>query len=72
VSDGQVIVPIDNRRVVAIRQDKLATMLGTSRGTLNALLETYEAQGLLRVLYGQIEIVDFDGLIRIAGPSDEA
>ena len=54
------------RRVITVSQEQLATMLGTSRQTLNAVLKTYEAQGLVRVSYGQIELLDFDGLRRIA------
>lgn len=56
-----------SKRVVAVRQEQLATMLGTSRQTLNALLKSCEAKGLLRVAYGQIEILDFDGLAELAG-----
>ena len=54
------------RRTIAVSQEQLATMLGTSRQTLNATLKALEAQGLVRVSYGQIELLDFDGLRRIA------
>jgi CRP/FNR family cyclic AMP-dependent transcriptional regulator len=56
-----------SRRVVDVRQEQLAMMLATSRQTMNALLKDYAAQGLVRVAYGQVEILDFDGLRRIAG-----
>lgn len=55
-----------SRRVVGVRQDQLAAMLGTSRQTMNALLKDFEAQGLVRVSYGQVEILDLDGLRRAA------
>lgn len=54
-------------RVIEARQAQLAKMLSTSRQTVNQLLKGLEAQGLLRLAYGQIEIVDFDGLRRVAG-----
>jgi CRP-like cAMP-binding protein len=54
-----------SRRVVEVRQDQLATMLGTSRQTLNAALKEYAAQGVLRVSYGQVEILDLDALRRL-------
>jgi CRP-like cAMP-binding protein len=55
-----------SRRIVEVRQEQLATMLGTSRQTLNAVLKDYAAQGLLRVSYGQIEILDVEGLRRVS------
>jgi CRP-like cAMP-binding protein len=55
-----------SRRVVEVRQEQLATMLGTSRQTLNASLKEYAAQGVLRISYGQIEILDVDALRRLA------
>jgi CRP/FNR family transcriptional regulator, cyclic AMP receptor protein len=53
-------------RVVNLRQEQLATMLGTSRQTLNTVLRDYVSQGLIRVSYGQIEVIDVDGLRRAA------
>jgi hypothetical protein len=41
-------------------------MLGTSRQTLNAALKDYAAQGVLRVSYGQVEILDVEALRRLA------
>jgi CRP-like cAMP-binding protein len=55
-----------SRRVVEVRQDQLAAMLGTSRQTLNAALKECESQGVLRLSYGQIEIIDVDALRRLA------
>jgi CRP-like cAMP-binding protein len=49
-------------RVVEVRQEQLATMLSVSRQTVNQLLKELESRGLVRLSYGQIEIVDLDGL----------
>lgn len=57
------------RRAVDIRQEQLATMLGTSRQTLNATLKELSGRGLLRVAYGQVEILDAEGLRDLADPS---
>ncbi len=57
------------RRVVDVRQEQLAMMLTTSRQTMNALLKEFASQGMIRVSYGQIEILDFDRL-RAAAAAD--
>jgi CRP/FNR family transcriptional regulator, cyclic AMP receptor protein len=49
-------------RVVDLRQEQLAAMLATSRQTVNQVLKEFEAQGLIKLSYGQVEIVDLDGL----------
>lgn len=54
-------------RVVDVRQEQLATMLWTSRQTVNQLLRDLEARGIVKLAYGQIEIVDWDGLRAAAG-----
>jgi CRP/FNR family transcriptional regulator, cyclic AMP receptor protein len=51
-----------SRRVVSIRQEQLAMMLNLSRQTVNQLLKELEARGLVRLAYGEIEILDADGL----------
>jgi Mn-dependent DtxR family transcriptional regulator len=43
-------------------------MLSTSRQTVNQLLKELAAQGLIRLAYGQVDIVDLDGLRRAAEP----
>ncbi len=53
-------------RVVDLRQQQLATMLSTSRQTVNQLLKELEAQGIVRLSYRHIEILDLDGLRRVA------
>ncbi len=62
-------------RVVELRQQQLATMLSTSRQTVNHLLKDLEAQGIVRLSYRHIEILDLDQLRRVAtsgGPAPPA
>jgi CRP/FNR family cyclic AMP-dependent transcriptional regulator len=64
-------------RVVDLRQEELATMLSTSRQTVNHLLKELESQGIVRLSYGHIEILDLERLRRAAtaaspGPSQRA
>lgn len=54
------------QRVVEARQEQLAAMLATSRQTANQLLKDLEAKGVLRLSYGQIEILDLEALRRAA------
>jgi CRP-like cAMP-binding protein len=54
-------------RVLDVRQDQLATMLSTSRQTVNRILKRLEAKGLVRLSYGHVEIVDLDGLRAASG-----
>jgi CRP-like cAMP-binding protein len=49
-------------KVLELRQEQLATMLSVSRQTVNQLLKELEGRGLLRIAYGNIEILDLDGL----------
>jgi CRP/FNR family cyclic AMP-dependent transcriptional regulator len=53
-------------RVVDLRQQQLATMLSTSRQTVNHLLKDLEGQGVVRLSYRQIEVLDLDRLRRAA------
>jgi CRP-like cAMP-binding protein len=46
------------RRVVTVSQEQLGSMLGASRQTVNAALKDLEARGLIKLAYGQIELVD--------------
>jgi CRP/FNR family transcriptional regulator, cyclic AMP receptor protein len=54
-------------RVLDVRQEQLATMLGTSRQTVNHSLKELEGKGWIQVSYGQIQIHDFDALHGFAG-----
>jgi CRP-like cAMP-binding protein len=54
------------RRTVELRQDQLAQMLSVSRQTANQVLKELEASGLIKVAYGEIEIIDTAGLNAVA------
>lgn len=54
------------RRVLNVPQEQLAQMLALSRQTVNQILRQFEREGLLALRYGEIEIVDADGLARHA------
>ncbi|OCW30150.1 Crp/Fnr family transcriptional regulator [Pseudomonas aylmerensis] len=47
-----------SRRVLQLPQEDLAAMLSLSRQTTNALLKDLQAQGVVRLGYGEIEILD--------------
>jgi len=53
-------------RTVDLKQGQLATMLSTSRQTVNHLLKDLEGQGIVRLAYRRIEILDLDRLRRAA------
>lgn len=53
-----------SRRTVDVRQEQLAMMLSVSRQTVNALLKEFASQQLVRISYGQIELLDLEGLRR--------
>ncbi|MBK6686438.1 MAG: Crp/Fnr family transcriptional regulator [Deltaproteobacteria bacterium] len=55
-----------SRRVVEVSQEQLAAMLGSSRQTINTVLKQFASQGILRVAYGQIELLDGPALMRRA------
>jgi CRP-like cAMP-binding protein len=51
-------------RDVGISQETLATMLATSRQTVNQALKAMEAKGWVRLAYGRVEVLDLKGLRR--------
>jgi len=55
------------RRVLHLAQEQLALMLAVSRQTTNQILKELEAQGILRLSYGEIEVLDLERLRRMAG-----
>ena len=55
-------------RTVGVRQEQLAAMLSSSRQTVNQLLKRLEADGAIRLSYGQVEILDLDALRDAARP----
>lgn len=56
------------RRVIHLAQEQLALMLAISRQTTNQILKELQAQGILRLTYGEIEILDLDRLRQAASP----
>jgi CRP/FNR family transcriptional regulator, cyclic AMP receptor protein len=55
-----------SRRVVKARQDLLAAMVSASRQTVNQVLKDFEARGLVKLAYGEIEILDLHALRSLA------
>lgn len=55
-----------SRRVLKVRQEVLAAMVGSSRQSVNQALKELEAQGLVRLAYGELELLDPAGLQRLA------
>jgi len=54
------------RRSIQLAQEQLALMLGLSRQTTNQILKELEAQSVLRLAYGEIEILDLERLRQAA------
>ncbi|TBU79651.1 Crp/Fnr family transcriptional regulator [Pseudomonas daroniae] len=50
------------RRIIHLAQEQLALMLAISRQTTNQILKELEAQSILRLTYGEIEILDLQRL----------
>jgi len=53
--------------VLHLSQGNLAELVGHPRTSINRVLKSLEAQGLVRVSYGQVEILDEPGLAKVAG-----
>ncbi|HEX7662983.1 MAG TPA: Crp/Fnr family transcriptional regulator [Polyangiaceae bacterium] len=62
MADGYGDLRVGTSRVVLVNQEQLAAMLWASRQTVNRVLKTLEGSGLIRVSYGEIEILDLEGL----------
>lgn len=56
------------KRVLQLPQEDLAAMLNLSRQTTNALLKDLQAAGVVRLGYGEIEILDVPRLRQAAHP----
>jgi CRP-like cAMP-binding protein len=56
------------RRVIHLAQEQLALMLAISRQTTNQILKELQAQGIVRLSYGEIEILDFARLRQASSP----
>lgn len=55
------------RQRLQLPQEQLALLLALSRQTTNQILKELESQGILRLNYGEIEILDFTRLQQAAG-----
>lgn len=54
------------RRVLQLPQEQLALLLSLSRQTTNQILKDLESQGILKLGYGEIEILDTERLRALA------
>lgn len=54
------------RRVLQLPQEQLALMLSLSRQTTNQILKDLQGQGILNLKYGEIEILNAEGLRALA------
>jgi CRP-like cAMP-binding protein len=64
---ASILVRRAERGVVKLSQSSLAELVGGRRTSVNRVLKRLEEQNLLRISYGQVEIVDEAGLGLIAG-----
>jgi CRP-like cAMP-binding protein len=64
---ASVLVRRGEDGVLHLSQGNLAELVGHPRTSINRVLKGLEAQGLVRVSYGQVEIVDEAGLAKLAG-----
>ncbi|UVE17985.1 Crp/Fnr family transcriptional regulator [Pseudomonas sp. LS44] len=53
------------RRVIHLAQEQLALMLAISRQTTNQILKDLQAQGIVRLTYAEIEILDLERLRQV-------
>jgi CRP-like cAMP-binding protein len=58
----------ETRHVLHLAQEQLALMLAISRQTTNQILKDLQAQGIVRLNYGEIEIMDLQRLREVATP----
>lgn len=64
---ASVLVRRADRGVVKLSQSSLAELVGGRRTSVNRVLKRLEDQKLVRVRYGQVELVDEVGLALVAG-----
>lgn len=62
-----VLIRRNERGVVNLSQTHLAELVGGNRSSVNRILKRLEEQGLVKVHYGQVEVLDEDELARAAG-----
>jgi CRP/FNR family transcriptional regulator, cAMP and macrophage regulator len=64
---ASVLVRRAEEGVVHLSQSSLAELVGHRRTSVNRVLKRLEGDGLVRVGYGQVELLDEDGLLKVAG-----
>jgi CRP-like cAMP-binding protein len=64
---ASVLVRRADHGVVKLSQSNLAELVGGRRTSVNRVLKRLEDQKLVRVRYGQVELVDEVGLALVAG-----
>lgn len=64
---ASVLVRRADRGVVNLSQTNLAELVGGRRTSVNRVLKRLEEQNLIRVRYGQVEILDEPNLAILAG-----
>ena len=64
---ASVLVRRAEHGVVNLSQSSLAELVGARRTSVNRVLKGLEAQGFIKVRYGQVEVLDEAGLGAIAG-----
>lgn len=62
MAEGHGVWEGRSQRVVRAPQEVLAAMVSASRQTTNQALKQLEARGLIKVAYGEVEILDLEGL----------
>ena len=67
MSNGELVG--HSRRVLDIQQEQLAMMLFITRQTTNQILKNLERHGLIKLVYGGVEIIDLEGLQQYAEQS---
>jgi CRP-like cAMP-binding protein len=53
------------QRVIALPQSTLAELLGAARPSVNQVLKGLEEEGLVRLAYRRVEVLDPSGLRRL-------
>lgn len=66
MAEGYGDLRLGTRRVLRVPQEQLAQLLALSRQTVNQVLKDLQARGLLKLAYGEIELLDVDGLQALA------
>ena len=57
--------------MLPLPQDQLAGMLSLSRQTINQVLRQLEGQGLVKLSYRELEILDLEGLRCAGNPAND-